>query len=219
MTADRSTLCGAAFEKGESLETRTHIRTEALGIDAGLLALAGADMWFAGVAHHIAGIAFTASWRRTTSILACGTTRGRAEEMLPGILISLPALAAVRLDAVAIDAAGRADGIADGVGAIPHAITLVAATASGTAFTATIDALLRAIRFTAATGPTLGIATITLADLRGNAVSGTAVLRADRFTDMRLCGTGSIAGKAATLVGRHTGAMDAGLPAAGHAVG
>lgn len=219
MTADRCTLCGAAFEEGKSLETRAHIRTKALGIDAGLLALAAADMWFAGVAHHIAGIAFTSSWRRTTSILACGTTRGRAEEMLPGILISLPALAAIRLDAVAVDAAGRADGIADGVGTITHAITLVAATASGTAFTTTIDALLRAIRFTAAIGPTPDIATITLADLRCNAVSETAVLRADRFTDMRLCGTGSVAGKAATLVWRHTGAMDAWLAAAGHAVG
>lgn len=176
-------------------------------------------MWFTGVAHHVAGIAFTASGRNTMSILAGGTTRGRADEMLSRILVSRPALAAIRLDAVAIDAAGRADGIADGVGAITHAITLVATTATGTAFTATIDALLRAIGFAAATGKTLRIAAIAFAYLGCNAVSESAVLRADGLADTRLAGTGSIAGKAATLVGRHTGAVDTWLAAAGHAVG
>lgn len=207
-SANWFTLRGAAVEKGITLKTGAHVRGEALGIDAALLALAATQVRFAGVAHHKSGIAFTASRRHATSILAGRSASGRAEVLLLSILVAIPALAAVRLDAVAVDAVGRADGIADGIGARSHAVALVAATASLATLAATVDALLRAVRLAAASGPALGIAPITLADLRRNAVSESAILCADRLTDIRLRRTGSIAGEAATLIGRHTGAMD-----------
>lgn len=213
------TLRGAAVEEGITLKAGAHVRAEALGIDAALLALAATQVRFAGVAHHKSGIAFTASRRHATSILAGRSASGCAKVLLLSILVAIPALAAVRLDAVAVDAVGRADGIADGIGARSHTVALVAATASLATLAATVDALLRAVRLAAASGPALGIAPITLADLRRNAVSESAILCADRLTDIRLRRTGSIAGEAATLVGRHTGAVDTCLTATGHAVG
>lgn len=218
-TAHGLTLRGAAVEEGISFKTSAHIRAQTLGIDALLLALAATDVRLAGVAHHVPGVAFAASRRHATSILAGRSASGRAKVLLLGILVAIPALAAVWLDTVAIDAVGRADGIAYGVGARTHAVALVAATASFATFAATVDALLRAVRLAAASGPALGIAPITLADLRRNAVPESAVLCTNRFTDIRLRCTGSIAGEAATLIGRHTGAMDTWLTATGHAVG
>lgn len=213
------TLRGAAVKEGISFKAGAHVRAQTLGIDAPLPALAATDVRLARVAHHVSGVAFAASWRHATSILAGRSATGRAKVLLLGILIAIPAVAAVRLDAVAIDAVGRADRVAYGVGARTHAVALVAATASFATFAATVDALLRAVRFAAASGPALGIAPITLADLRRNAMPESAILCTNRFTDIRLRCTGSIAGEAATLIRRHTGAMDTWLTATGHTVG
>lgn len=140
------TLRGAAIEESITLKTGAHIRAEALGIDAALLALAATQVRLAGVAHHKSGITFTASRRHATSILAGRSASGCAKVLLLGILVAIPALAAVRLDAVAVDAVGRANGIADGIGARSHAVALVAATATLATLAATVDALLRAVR-------------------------------------------------------------------------
>lgn len=168
---------------------------------------------------HVAGIALTAAGCRAASILAGGPAGGRTHIMQLGVLIALPAFAAVGLYAIAIFATGRADRIADGIGAGPQLVALVAATATGAALTPTIYALLCTVGLARAAGPALRIARITLTDLWGNAATMATWLAADGLTDERIPGAGTMAVKAAAQIGTHTSAIDAGAPAFGLTIG
>lgn len=136
-----------------------------------------------------------------------------------GVLISLKALAMIRLDAASIDTTGHTDRITNGIGAGTHAVPFVATTTSGAALAPTIDTLLGTERFTGSAGPALGIACIALTYLWGNAVTISTVLSADGLADIRICFTGSITGEATASVWSHTAAMDTGSTAAGHTIG
>lgn len=98
------------------------------------------------IVEHIALVAYATTWRLATSVLTARPADGSALVEQLGILVAGPALAAVGLDAFAVYAAGRADGIAYGSRAVAQTIALIAAATS--AVTATIDALLGAMRFT-----------------------------------------------------------------------
>lgn len=82
-----------------------------------------------------------------------------------------------------------------------------------------VHALLWAVRLTGPSGPSFDKAQITLTDLWGDAKSMNTSLAADGLADIRSqTGIWSVAGEAATLVGRHTTAMNAGFRANWYAV-
>jgi len=77
-----------------------------------------------------------------------------------------------------------------------------------------IHALLGAVGLAGAAWPPLRIAHIALANLRGDAETVSTILAADWFANTgSLAGTWSVTGEAATLVGSHAAAVDAGLRA------
>lgn len=82
-----------------------------------------------------------------------------------------------------------------------------------------VHALLWAVRLTGPSGPSFDKAQITLTDLWGDAKSMNTSLAAYGLANIRSqTGIWSVAGEAATLVGRHTTAMNAGFRANWYAV-